>query len=203
MARQKQTARRTLPTRKQDLPSKKVTVAPKAPKVLRWRKSGFTMGAKSDRRIYFDVPIRDLNHSITAGDLKRYALEKQAEKRTRARLCTELRASGMAAPEPLARELYIAAYERNGLRDLVGLITFLVTHAKNGGDKIPADCTTCHGIELWRRGIIEIAQCKRRKALAAQTSPVITVSAAQAMHMAVHEQSHTKIGGGMTQGHQA
>jgi hypothetical protein len=196
MARTKQTARRTQPTdRKQGLPSK----------VMRWRaKSGFHMGSPHrDRRLYYGIPCNQLNESIKLSDLKRYALEKQAEQRICARLCADMRACGMQDPEPLVHLLYVAAYERNELRELTSLACFLVTHAKNGGDKIPADCTTCHGLELWRRGIIEIAQCKRRKALAVQTSPVITVSPAQAMQQAVNEQSHTKIGGGMTQGHQA
>jgi hypothetical protein len=46
--------------------------------------------------------------------------------------------------------------------------------------------------------IIESAQCKRRAALAAQSSPVITVSAAQAMHAALNEHRRNVAGGGMT-----
>lgn len=191
MARTKQTARRTQPTdRKQGLPSK----------VLRWRaKSGFDMGSPHrDRRLYYGIPCNQLNESIKLSDLKRYALEKQAEQRICARLCAEMRACGMADPEALVHQLYVAAYERNDLSELTSLACFLATHAKNNGSKIPPDCTSCHGLQLWRRGIIEIAQCKRRAALAAQSSPVITVSAAQAMHQALNEHRRNVAGGGMT-----
>lgn len=191
MARTKQTARRTQPTdRKQALPGK----------VMRWGvKSGFHMGSPHrDRRLYFGVPCNRLNESIRLSDLKRYALEKQAEQRICARLCAEMRACGMSEPDALVHQLYVAAYERNGLRELTSLACFLVTHAKTNGSKIPADCNTCHAIELWRRGIIEKAQCVRRAALAAQSSPVITVSAAQAMHKALCEHRRNVAGGGMT-----
>ena len=185
---------------KQDKPLKRKPLTRSAAPRLRWRAtSGFHMGSPHrDRRLYFGIPCRDLHESIKLSDLKRYALEKQAEQRICARLCAELRACGMAAPGALPHLLYVDAYERNALRELTSLACFLATHAKNGGSKIPPDCAACHALERWRRGVIESAQCERRAALAAHSSPVITVSPAQAMHAALNEHRRNVAGGGMT-----
>ena len=172
-------------------------------KVLQWHpKSGFHTGSPHRyRRFYFDVDYRQLNYSIKLVDLKRYFEEKKKEEALCARMCREMCANGMQAPQALVHALYVEAYEDNVLRNLGSLIAFLVTHAKNGGDKIPADCNTCDGLQLWRRGIIDSVHEKRRTALEKQSSHVITVSARDQAAMALNEQGRNVAGSGFSQLH--